>query len=281
MAHNKKRISIFKFIKDMGSRLKEHDIFTYSASLSFYMLLSIIPLVFISIAAVGEVFGKSKEVTLHGIKWIKDIFPFMTIRMEESIYGLVENRGLFGGIGIFSLLWAAHMVLAEGEKVIRKVFGVQRKRWLITSYFIAWSIFLLSIIFLTTSFLLGLLLGLIRDNLLPPPILNTLVPFIDSFFIKYTPAAMVALTVAASYKFLPQRKVPLSLALSGGISFAALWEIAKKLFFIYMSRVDYFSLIYGSLGALMMFLLFVFYSAMLFIFIAEILACVLDMQEEI
>lgn len=281
MAHKKKRGAIFKFIKNMWNRLKEHDIFTYSASLSFYMLLSIIPLVFIGIAAVGEVFGESKEVALHGIKWIKDIFPFMTGGIEENIYSLVENKGLFGSIGLFTLLWAAHMVLAEGEKVIRKIFGVQKKRWLVISYVIAWSIFLLSITFLTISFLLGLLLGLIRDNLLPPPILNTLGTSIDSFFIKYTPAAMVALTVSASYKFLPQRKVPLLFALSGGISFAVLWEIAKKLFFIYMSSVKYFSLIYGSLGALMMFLLFVFYSAMLFIFIAEILACVLDMREEI
>jgi len=43
-------------------------------------------------------------------------------------------------------------------------------------------------------------------------------------------------------------------------------------------KAHYFSLIYGSLGALMMFLLFVYYSALLFIVIAEFVACTLDVK---
>lgn len=278
MRQKKKRSPAIRFARDIWVRLYEHDIFTYSASLSFYTLLSFIPLIFIGIAAAGEVIGRNAEITEQAIRWTKDLFPFMTGRMEENIYGLVDRRGLFGGIGAFTLLWTAHMVLAEGEKVIRMVFGVRNRRWLLLSHAIAWGIFLQSIVFFTLSFLFGLFIRLITDNLLPPPLLTIAGPLIDSFLIKYIPPVMVALTVTAAYKFLPQRSVPLSVAFAGGISFAVLWEVAKKLFFIYVGKASYFSLIYGSLGTLMMFLLFVYYSALLFIVIAELVACTLDMK---
>lgn len=274
MKYKKKRFSFIHFLKGMWSRVNEHDIFTYAASLSFYTLLSFIPLIFITVAAVGEVAGRSKSVTEHAVKWINELFPFMTGKMEESVYGLIKNRGLFGGIGLFTLLWSAHMVLAEGEKVIRKVFGVHNRRWLFLSQIIAWGIFLLGVIFFAVSFLFGLYL----HHFLPAPFLKAIGPFIDGFLIRYVPAVMVALTVTAAYKLLPQRTVPFSIALTGGASFAVLWEVAKKLFFIYTGKAHYLSLIYGSLTTLMLFLLFVYYSALLFIIIAEFVACRLDME---
>lgn len=278
MRHRKKRSSTFRFPGELWRRLYEHDIFTYTASLSYYTLLSFIPLIFIGIAVVGEVVGRNKAVTEQAVMLIRQLFPFMTTGIEKNIYGLVENRGLFGGIGLFTLLWCAHMVLAEGEKVTRKVFGVQKKRSLFLSQVVAWGIFLLSVVFFALSFFLGFFLRLVADDLLPPALLNTLGPFINSLFIKYIPAAMVMLTVAAAYKFLPQRDVPLPIAFTGGVSFAVLWEVAKKLFFIYVGKARYFSLIYGSLGTFMLFLLFVYYSALLFIIIAEVVACALDMN---
>ena len=89
---------------------------------------------------------------------------------------------------------------------------------------------------------------------------------------------MAALSVTAAYKLLPQRTVPLTVALIGGASFAILWEVAKKIFFIYAEKAYYVSFIYGPLSTLMMFLFFVYYSALLFILIAEFVACSLDME---
>jgi membrane protein len=280
MKHREKGSSIVRFTKRLWQRLNEHDIFTYSASLSYYMLLSFIPLIFISIAIAGEVMGGRREVIEQTIRLAKELFPFMTGRMEENIYGLVEKRRLFVGIGAITLLWTAHMVLAEGEKVIRKVFGVQKKRWLLLSHAIAWGIFLLSVVFFSLSFLFGLYVRLVKENLLPPSLLDIIGPFIDIFLVKYLPAMMVALTVTAAYKFLPQRKVPLSTAFLGGLSFAVLWEIAKKIFFIYAGSARYVSLIYGSLTTLMLFLFFVYYSALIFIVIAEFVACTLDIKKD-
>lgn len=278
MKQMKKRFSIFLFSKEMLKRVHEHDIFTYSASLSFYTLLSFIPLIFITIAAIGEMVGSKSAVTEHTVRWVKDLFPFITAGIEKNIYAIIEKRGLFGGIGLLSLVWSAHMVLAEGEKVIRMVFGVHKKRWLFLSHVIAWGIFLLSVLFCAASFLFGLYLRLVADDLLPASTLLTIRPLIDSILLKYIPAMMVAITVTIAYKLLPQRTVPLSFALTGGVSFALLWEAAKKVFFIYIGKTHYFSLVYGSLGALMMFLLFVYYSALLFIIIAEVLATVLDIK---
>src|SRR3546814_7828830 len=68
-------------------------------------------------------------------------------------------------------------------------------------------------------------------------------------------------------------------ALVGGVLAAGLWEIAKQLFRLYIRNVGVYDQIYGPLGVLVAFVMFIYYSAIVFVFGAAYVAS-LDRSEE-
>ena len=67
------------------------------------------------------------------------------------------------------------------------------------------------------------------------------------------------------YRYMPYRRVGVGPALAGGIVAAILWEIAKQLFRLYIRQVGVYDQIYGPFAALVAFIMFVYYSAVVFV----------------
>jgi membrane protein len=68
-----------------------------------------------------------------------------------------------------------------------------------------------------------------------------------------------------AYRYLPRRRVGVGAALAGAILASLLWEIAKQLFRLYIQEVSLYHQIYGPLSVLVAFVMFVYYSAVVFV----------------
>ena len=90
-----------------------------------------------------------------------------------------------------------------------------------------------------------------------------------SVALQIAPAFFTFLSFTAMYKVLPHKKVRLELAAIGGVVAAALWEGAKYAFAWYVGDVADISGIYGSLTAIIVFLLWIFYTAVILLLVAE------------
>ena len=71
-----------------------------------------------------------------------------------------------------------------------------------------------------------------------------------------------------AYRYVPRRRPRAWAALVGGVLAAILWEAAKQLFRVYIRKVGVYDQIYGPLGVLVAFVMFVYYSAIVFVFAA-------------
>jgi len=87
------------------------------------------------------------------------------------------------------------------------------------------------------------------------------------FLLSYlVPFVLVLVAVAGLYRYLPQRRPAWRNAVTGAFIFSLLWEIAKHVFSSYVPTLSVYSRMYGSLLFVVLFLLWVYYSAMLFLF---------------
>jgi len=75
-----------------------------------------------------------------------------------------------------------------------------------------------------------------------------------------------------AYRFVPHRRVRPGAALAGAILASLLWEIAKQLFRLYIRQVGLYDQIYGPVGVLIAFVMFVYYTAIVFVFSAAFVA---------
>jgi membrane protein len=66
-------------------------------------------------------------------------------------------------------------------------------------------------------------------------------------------------------------------ALAGGIVGTILWEIARRLFLWYLANIAQFSVVYGSLGALVAVLVWIYVSVTIVLYAAE---CVVALRRE-
>lgn len=74
------------------------------------------------------------------------------------------------------------------------------------------------------------------------------------------------------YRFFPNRRVFWGAALGGALLASMLWEAAKQLLRVYIARLGLYDQIYGPLGVLVAFTMFVYYSAVVLVLGAEFVA---------
>jgi YihY family inner membrane protein len=78
--------------------------------------------------------------------------------------------------------------------------------------------------------------------------------------------ALSTLMFYLAFRYVPHRRVRVGAALAGAVLASVLWEVAKQLFRLYILKVGLYSQIYGPLGTLVAFVMFVYYSAVVFVF---------------
>jgi membrane protein len=90
-------------------------------------------------------------------------------------------------------------------------------------------------------------------------------------FLTYTlPFLMAWLTVGALYRYVPRRKPQWREAMIGSLTFSLLWVAAKLIFVTYNEYATVYTNLYGSLLEVILLLLWIYYSALLFLFGAEL-----------
>ena len=72
------------------------------------------------------------------------------------------------------------------------------------------------------------------------------------------------------YKIIPNKEVHFRSALQAALFTGLLWELAKHLFTWYVVHLAEYSIFYGSLSTLVIFILWVYYSSMILVLGAEL-----------
>lgn len=99
----------------------------------------------------------------------------------------------------------------------------------------------------------------------------------DSDFIQFMvgyifPYLILSLAFTAIYKIIPNTSIAFRHALAGGASCAFLFEAAKHFFTWYVARSSQYNIIYGSLEAMIILVVWTFYSSSILLFCAEVVS---------
>src|SRR3972149_11257174 len=90
-----KEVFIHTFYKDNAALL--------AAAISFYSILSFIPLVLVLISISSFIVRSSDEVALELFALLDNTFPTATAQAFELLSGIIGKRHLFGIVGILAL----------------------------------------------------------------------------------------------------------------------------------------------------------------------------------
>ncbi len=251
--------------RDAFSGFFAHQGFFLAAGLSFYFLICLIPFLFLMISLVGFILS-SEAATRQVINQLSPIVPVYQKEITRVLVRIVATRNLSGIVGTVILILFSTQLFSATRVVLDRVLGVKRGRGYLKGMLLdIFSIFLIGVLFLAALAVTGLFAWFDMFVFRPAKMPAEWIHYMSIGLGIGLATTMFYLL----YRHLPHRTIPWGAALAGALLASVLWEVAKELFRLYIATLGVYDQIYGPLGVLVAFVMFVYYSAIVFVLGAE------------
>jgi membrane protein len=254
----------------------------FSASLAYYTVFSLAPLLLLLISIAGIVLGKD---AIQG-KVFSEINGIVGNNAAKQIQDMIKQLEMNGKstisviIGVITLIIGATTVFGEIQQSINIIWQVKpkpKKGWLkmIKDRVLSGSMIVTLGFLLLVSLLLNGALTAVSDHLknFLPAITVTifnLISIVISFIV-------ITILFAAIFKVLPDAKISWKDVRSGAIFTAVLFMIGRLVIGIYIEKSGTSST-YGAAGSLIVILLWIYYTAAILYFGAEFTRAYVDFK---
>ncbi|MFO8011958.1 MAG: YihY/virulence factor BrkB family protein [Phycisphaerae bacterium] len=183
----------------------------------------------------------------------------------ESVVEYAESRltvGRVGPLSVMVLVWTALTLLTTMERSLNRIFEAPRARGFARRTLIYWSALTLGPLVIVAAVRLG---GGLVESVRNVPVLSWTLGPIGWI----APFVVGVLVVASLYTLMPNTRVSFRRALEGAVLAVPVWALARWAFALYVDRVGSQS-IYGAMGLIPLFLLWLNLSWLIFLFGAQV-----------
>jgi membrane protein len=244
-----------------------------AASIAYFSFFSLFPLL-VGVVAGASLFLDRVEIQSHLDRILSGDFPGSADFLRSNIEALTEQRGAASIASVLGLLWSASKMFGAMNRGINLAFGVPKRHPFYLSrlrYFamtVGMSLLLLVAVGVSTAVDLVTQLDLTRfgfDGTL-----------FSSLGGRVASLVSVFVTVILIYKLVPYERPAWRDILLGALAATLLFELGKALFVLYLGNVGNLEAVYGSLTSVIVLLLWLYFSARVLLFGAEICAVRID-----
>lgn len=250
------------FVSEVARRYHHDDCLSYAAGLSFWLIVSLVPLTTLLFKLLGAFLG-SKAYGPGTLRTLQEIVPYLP---RELVYDAVANSQKLGGMGLswIVLLVGSYWGISQLDTSLAHVFGlrIEKHRQTRKNHLLRQVLLLVGGILFMGVFLALLLGGALR-KLAPvrqPDLLHQLGLMLG----------LMATTVILQY--LPRLHVKFRHAFLGALVTTGFWWLAKGVFGIYLRHTLTWGIMYGSLLGIVAGLTFLYYSCAILLLGAEVTA---------
>lgn len=263
--------TIWALIRETVAAFIDDEALTRGAAIAFYTVISIGPVLFIVVAIAGLVFGE--DASRGAIS--NELGSLMGQQSADLLQTAIESAArrstgiLAAAIGIATLVITASGVFTEMQQTLNVIWRAEMRGTTVSRLIRARAVSL------------GLV-GALGFLLLVSLVISTLLSALGSYINAYMPFGnlilqtltfllsfgLIALLFGAIYKVVPDRKIEWRDVMTGAVVTAFLFTVGKSLISLYIGSSTIASS-YGAAGSLIVVLLWIYYSAQIFLLGAE------------
>ena len=242
-----------------------------AAGVAFYGFLALVPLLGILVLSYG-LFAQPETVVEHVMAMLRILPPDVVELIGQLLMNAVETSGQTTGFGILAALAIALYAGSNGAGAVMTALNIayeeKEKRSLLKFYAVAFAI-TVSAVVIALAALASMASVAELERLLPRASGVTLV--LGKIGLYLAMALLAAAVAATLYRFGPSREDARWRWLTPGSIFTALvWLLMAIGFGFYVTKLTDYNATYGSIAAIVMLLTWMYLSAYVFLFGAEL-----------
>jgi membrane protein len=236
-------------------RLTEERLPQVAGSLTFTTTLAIVPLLTIVLAifTTFPMFGKLR--TALDNYFVQMLMPkAIANTITSNLTQFASKATGLSAVGGVALVFTSIAMIVTIERAFNQIWRVRRPRPLVQRVVVYWALVTLG------PLAFGLSLTLTSQLFSATNGLMSLVPLLGAVFYTVVSVALTTGAYALLFMIVPNRDVDWRDAVWGGLVAAVAFEIAKRVFAIFIRQFPTYAIIYGALAALPLFLVWMYLS---------------------
>jgi len=274
----------FQTLKATVQEFVRDDALGLAAQLAFYLILAIFPFILFLVALID---------TFSSPEFITRVFTYLRQVLPAQVFDLIRNYtestlrnrdsapGLLS-VGILGTIWATSSAFAALINALNRAYDVQETRpfWKVRGIAVLMTFGLSALV--ATGVLLLVAGPSIGETVAEVFTLGD--EFLYAWNIGRWPAALLFMivTVALLYYFAPDAGQPFRWITPGGFIGVLLWVLASLAFNLYASSdFNNYNQTYGSIGTVIILLLYLYISSLTILFGATLNATLVRIKEEV
>ncbi|AVB10507.1 YihY family inner membrane protein [Bacillus velezensis] len=256
------------FIKELFARFSLHEGQSKSAELAYFFLLSLFPLMIFMLTLTAYLPISAEDV----LGAVDQYAPDSAMSMVKSITEQTLNKRSCGllSFGIIAVIWSASNGMNAIVRAFNHAYEVEENRSFI--------IIRLTSIFLTIAMVVTILIALLLPvfgreiGMLAADFIGASGLFLQVWsVVRWGISPLILLIVfTALYIFAPNKRLSLRFVLPGAVFAAAGWIIVSMLFSFYVGTFANYSATYGSIGGIIVLMIWFYLTGTLLILGGEI-----------
>jgi membrane protein len=251
---------------------------TFASSIAYYSLLSFFPFILISLDVLGRfalVHGDAPFLRLVALV-VPSHFDFVVAQTNE----LSSTPLKLSVISTILIVWASMGVFSAVTTAVNYAWGVERPPSYFKNKLVSFIMLMAAaMLLLATLLLMSAIQARHTDWFARLIYVYPIVGNIEDLVVRTAPTVMLILVIAMIYYFVPNTKVRLREVWVGAVLAGVLWRLAFMGFALYVRGYSKVS-VHGSITAVVLFLVWVYVSAVILLYGVEVSAAFARLEAE-
>ena len=272
-------VSWWTIVRKTATDFIDDELPTYASALAFQLFFSLFPFLLFLIALIGVMDAQPIFDWLH--QQAELVLPRDALGLVDPVIAQLQTQqvGLFS-IGILLALWTSSAAVRSTMAAMNRAYGVEdgRPAWKLVPLSLLYTVAIAAALLLAAALMV---LGPQAMNWLAMQVgLEETVVLLWAWLRWPLAVLMLVLVVAAVYYLAPDVKQEFRFITPGSILAVVVWIAASLGFGYYAQNFADYNATYGSIGAIIVFLLYLYISSAVLLLGAELNAVIEHLAHE-
>jgi len=264
----------FKFCRKLIKQISEDDLSGRAAEMAYKFFLALFPFMIFLVATgtfAADVFGIDNPVD----QIMEEVGPSLPADAESLLRTQLENvtdssNPALLSIGILGSIWAASSGIGTVSKALNRILQVGEDRPMFKRYAICVGLTVIGGLFVMASVVL-LVAGQAFGRDITDAMGLSAAAATAVILLRYVVVAVLLLiAVGFVYWAAPAIDLPFRLISPGAVTFVFVWLPFTYLFGLYVTNFGSYNATYGTLGGVVVLLVWIYFSSFIFLVAAEV-----------